>query len=196
LLLGMLGHAEATSRALLVGVGRYKSPMVRTLEGPVADVQALSAILVQRWRFAPAHVTILKDDQATRDAVLSALRRLVQASQPGDFLLFYYSGHGTSMQDTEFQLPLPDDTGALVPWDFAMQGTRAQQLDSIIVGRRDVRPLLEQADQKGVAFLMITDACFSGYASRSAPLTCPGVLSAHLTSAHERQLSLKAPARG
>ena len=114
-------------RALLVGVGKYQSTNVDQLKGPVNDIQSLREVLVERWGFRSNDIITLADEHAKRAAVLKELNRLRATSQPGDFVLFYFSGHGTRVEDDGLRLPLPDCTGALVPWDFAGGGTRVTE---------------------------------------------------------------------
>jgi hypothetical protein len=41
----------------------------------------------------------VQDQQATRDGILDALRKLVSESQPGDVVVIHYSGHGDRLTD-------------------------------------------------------------------------------------------------
>ena len=158
--------AEAVKRALLVGVGNYVDSRL-DLQGPPHDVASLQAALVQHGGFATEDITVLLDGEATRQRILGALEALGKASQSGDFALIYLSGHGTSAFDPSLLLPLPHHSGAFVPVDFAASGTQAEQLDSLVIGARDLRPLLQAIDDRQVRGLILIDSCYSQYASRA-----------------------------
>lgn len=160
--------AEAVKRALLVGVGNYADSRVPDLQGPPHDVAALLSALVQHGGFNAENITLLLDSAATKWRILQELRRMGEASQAGDFLLVYLSGHGTSAFNPALMLPLPHHTGAFVPVDFAASGSPAQQLNSLIRGDFDLRPLLQAIDDKEVRGLILIDSCYAQYSSRAA----------------------------
>jgi len=163
--------AGAENHALLIGIGRYRQ---RTLQGPPFDVAALAAILKARYGFSAANIHTLVNEQADRSGILDEIQLLTRRTSPGDRVFIYFSGHGTSRRDDILALPLPHATGALVPADF--NGTPDQPveqlLSQLIIGRRDLRPTLEQLDQDRQV-LMIFDTCFSGNTVRAigAPQT-------------------------
>lgn len=171
-LLAATSAASAERHALLIGIGHY--PQLYDLEGPRNDVEALAEELVANWGFAPEHVHRLLDSEATKSGILDALDRLLADTEPGDHVLVYYSGHGTSAFDGE---PLPagegllgEWTGALMPYDYAARLTSnpspAQWLDGLIVGRRDLEPRLLKLDRDRDV-LVIFDTSFSGRTVRS-----------------------------
>ena len=160
--------AEAVKRALLIGVGNYADSLVPDLQGPPHDVASLRVALMEHGGFNEENITVLLDDQATRSRIIRAIEALGKASQPGDFVLIYLSGHGTSAFNPSLLLPLPHHTGAFVPVDFAISGTQAEQLGSLVIGARDLRPLLEAIDAKQVRGLILVDSCYSQYTSRAA----------------------------
>lgn len=159
-LLALVPDAVAGNVALLVGINRYQS--VNALEGAVNDVNDLRAVLVERWGFAADDIVTLVDVQATRAAILHELDRLETRSRPGDLVLIYYSGHGTSGQDRDFGLPLPYASGALVPVDFTADDSRERMVSRLLVGRTDLRPRIEALDRGGRRVLAFIDACYSG----------------------------------
>ena len=160
-------YAVAAERhALLIGISNYQ--YIRSLEGPRYDARALREALVEEWDFDPKNVEMLLDQEATRDRIQVALHALIDRTHPGDYVLIFFSGHGTSRLDVRSPWPLPDGTGALIPADFTADGSLEDQTRRLIVGRRDIRPVLEELDQKGRRVFVIVDSCFSGNAVRSA----------------------------
>ncbi len=159
----------AKNVALLIGVGDYQSPLIKDLKGPPHDVAALQKVLVDRWGFAAKDVHTLIDRTASKRAILSQIEQLQERSTPGDQVLIYFSGHGTSPRDSvveKARLPIPYGSGAIIPWDGVSKGTAKQIADSMIIGRTDVLPRLERLDQSGRNLLVIYDSCFSGNAVR------------------------------
>ena len=154
-------------RALLVGVGEYADAGLRLL-GPPHDVAALRERLIDNLGFPPDQVRTLVDGQATHANILRALARLRDASRRGDFVLIYLSGHGTSAFDAAARdLALPSGTGAFVPHDYKARGGAGEKLASLVVGFRDVRPILTAMDAAGVSGVVIVDSCYAERTSRS-----------------------------
>jgi hypothetical protein len=161
-LLPASSHAE--NHALLIGIGNYQQ---RTLEGPAYDVAALTTMLIRHYDFKRKNVRTLVNQEAAKFRILSEMQRLVHISRPGDRVFIYYSGHGTSRRDELLSLPLPHASGALVPADFKWDSNQSieTQVSRLIVGKRDLRPILAQLDQDRQV-LVVFDTCFSGNAVR------------------------------
>ena len=79
--------------AVLVGVDRYQDRAIgRDLSGCRNDAVEMAEILRRKYRFAPA---TLIDHEATKQAVMDALRRAAEKAGPGDQVLFFFSGYGS-----------------------------------------------------------------------------------------------------
>jgi len=159
---------RAAKHALLIGVGDYPYlPPSKSLEGPPHDVETLAGLLRTGQGFPADHIVSLVDEQATRKAILSAMERLTDRVETGDLVLIYFSGHGTSSHEYK---PWGFDayTGALLPYDFKMSENVEEMIGGLIVGRRDIRPILERLDRKSPRVLAIFDACYSGFTIRSS----------------------------
>ncbi len=157
--------ANAANHALLIGIGTYQT---RVLEGPPHDVAALEAILASRYDFKTANIHTLVNEEAGRGRILSAMKQLIHGSRPGDRIFIYFSGHGTSRRDNLMALPLPHASGALVPADFNPDPGQSieDMMAQLIVGRRDLRPMLEQLDRDRQV-LLVFDTCFAGNTVRA-----------------------------
>ena len=93
------------------------------LQGCINDAHCMRHLLCTRFAFPPQAITMLTDDASwpgawpTRAKMLWHMQALVAGLQPGDSLVFHFSGHG---------LQVPDRTGdeddgmneALAPCDF------------------------------------------------------------------------------
>jgi hypothetical protein len=108
-----LSDSAAAQRALLVGVSELvNQPQPLWLQAPRNDVILMRDTLL-RQGFAAADISVLADGVAGAplpDAALihEALARLLKASQSGDFVMLYFSGHGTRMRDTAKLYQEPD----------------------------------------------------------------------------------------
>jgi Caspase domain/Domain of unknown function (DUF4384) len=160
--------ANARNVALLVGVGQFRDPALQTeqLLGTAADVDAVQKTLTDRWRFAPGDVHVLRDQDATRARILAEIAALNSRSAAGDTVVIYFSGHGTSANDNNNAYDLPYATGAWVPYDLDYS-TNTSISRTLIVGRRDLLPLLKQLDDGGRWVVVVSDSCYSGQVVRS-----------------------------
>lgn len=160
------GPAVAVTRyALLIGVSSY--PMA-SLEGPINDVAAMKNVLVSKWSFPVENITILLDKTGTKKNILQEIERLNQATQKGDELFVYFSGHGTSAEDRDLNFPLPTTSGAFIPYDVREAKDLRQAVEHLVIGKTDLRPLLTKLDKGGRHVFVAIDACYSGNAVRGA----------------------------
>jgi uncharacterized caspase-like protein len=156
--------AEARRVALLVGISQYRVADIRKLPGAVNDVSAMRRVLTQRWGFADTDIQPLTDAQATRSNILAELDALQKRTGPGDELLIYFSGHGTSALDLDAtELPVPHGSGAFMTHDFDPGHPGA---DGLIIGRTDLVPRLTALEAGGRRLWVVMDSCFSGQGVR------------------------------
>lgn len=151
--------------ALLIGISEYQSPAIDRLEGPAHDLVTLKRTLLRDWQFDSDRVSTLLNHQATKANIMQSLNDVLERSNSGDYVLFYFSGHGTSAYDPEKLWPMPYDTGAVVPYDALMNAQR--KVDRVISGRQDIRPVFKQLDDRGVNVLAILDTCYSEHGTRT-----------------------------
>ena len=157
--------AAGTKRAVLIGINDYKAKAVPSLFGSVNDVAAVKQILLTRWGFSPENIQTLTDKEATRAAILNALRQIVRESGPEDTVVVHYSGHGSQVQD----LNGDEEDGldeTLVPYDGRTPGVTDivdDELDQIFSGLR------------AKSVLIVLDSCHSGTATRSVEFRARGV---------------------
>lgn len=104
---------HAVQRALLVGVSELvNQPPALWLQAPRNDVILMRDTLLKQG-FSATDMTLLADGvagAALPEAALvhAALTRMLQASQAGDFVLLYFSGHGTRFKDAAKPYQEPD----------------------------------------------------------------------------------------
>ncbi|RCK80308.1 MAG: Metacaspase [Candidatus Ozemobacter sibiricus] len=151
-------EAARPKKALLVGIGNYPHPPSRLL-GPVADCRAIQTILrSDRFGFKPEDIRTLFDEQATYENILRGIaEHLIRGTGPGDLAVFYYSGHGTYITDTNQDEPDGRDE-ALCPYDLQPTGEN-YLIDDLL--RRYFRLLHDRE------LVVILDCCHSGSTHRA-----------------------------
>ena len=123
--------------------------------------QLQGGIVARARRFAAfageAHVTVLRNSEASKSRVLEELQAIARRAQPEDSVVVFFSGHGTGDGARYY----------LLPHDFGYAGPRAgsdeRARDAIrthAISDEDLERALESL-QAGVAAIII-DACESG----------------------------------
>jgi hypothetical protein len=182
--------AAAKNVALLIGVGALKDPELKEHEllGPPIDVVSVKQTLTGQWGFAPADVHTLLDQQATHDAILGEISALEQRSAPGDTLLIYFSGHGTSANADGNSFDLPYATGAWIPYDLNSD-TLESAKRTLVIGHRDLLPRLKHLDEAGRFVVVVSDSCYSGQVVRAFGLK-RGAAQTRYLALHTRDLGV------
>lgn len=162
LLISKLAIAE--NHALIIGIGKYP---FQPLEGPKYDAIAIKEVLNKKWGFKEKNISTLIDSEATRKNILLSIDNLYDKTSSGDNIFIYYSGHGTSIYDNTIKAPLPETSGALIPYDVAGLKTKQELLDKLIIGRNDLRPRFSKLDMHGRHLFIAIDACYSGNTIRN-----------------------------
>ena len=87
------GYAEATDKALLIGVGDYQLENAR-LAGISIDIAAMRTAAVQMG-FNPSNILVLEDEQATLSTIrLAVERHLIRAAEPHGRVINYFEEVG------------------------------------------------------------------------------------------------------
>ncbi|MCI0752045.1 MAG: caspase family protein [Flammeovirgaceae bacterium] len=84
--------ATAKNHLLVIGINNYT--YWPKLNNAVKDATDIASILMGRYNFEFANVTVLKDEQATRSNIYNSLRSLIEKISQNDNLVVYFSGHG------------------------------------------------------------------------------------------------------
>jgi uncharacterized caspase-like protein len=112
--------ARSGRHALLVGVEKQAASALPYAVGAEQDVLALRAAIETRYDFAPGDITVLVNEQATRQAIGDAVRALVERAREGAALLFFAGNGSTEM-----------DRPTLLPYDARIAGTRDITFDDL-----------------------------------------------------------------
>jgi hypothetical protein len=148
--------------ALLVAINDYPSP-VPGLRGCVNDIDAAEEYLrnrinAERFRL---HVLTLKDEAATRGAVIAGFREHLCNAAREDHVLFYFSGHGSQeVSPPEFWNVEPDRLDeTLVCWD-------SRTASGWDLADKELAKLISEVAARGPQISVVLDSCHSGSGTR------------------------------
>jgi hypothetical protein len=149
-----------TIHALLVGIDRYPAP-VPGLSGCVNDVEAFATFLRARAAGVDPRIRLLRDEEATREAIIAGFRSHLAQAKPGDVAVFYYAGHGSQEQaPPEFWQLEPDKLDeTLVCHDSRRPG-------SWDLADKELARLIDEVAATGAHVVVILDCCHSGSGTR------------------------------
>ncbi|XP_073282336.1 metacaspase-1-like isoform X2 [Primulina huaijiensis] len=148
--------AYLRKKAVIVGISyRYSR---HELKGTINDAKCMKYLLIHRFKFPESSILMLTEEEMdpykipTKHNIRMAMFWLVQGCQPGDSLVFHYSGHGSQKRNyTGDEVDGFDET--LCPLDFETHGMIVDdEINATIV-----RPL-----PSGVKLHAIIDSCHSG----------------------------------
>jgi hypothetical protein len=168
-LIHTLIFAPPQVRVLLVGAGRYdalltpnQDPLKAKLCGDT-DVKILQHVFETKLGVPSANIKVLTDPQiVSKDSILKAVKQhLIDPSNPGDCLVFWWSGHGTKVNIEGETKTLQ----AIVPSVLAKRGDQIES-KSLLLGR-ELQSAFSPAASKGVDdCVVVFDSCYSGNAFR------------------------------
>jgi len=139
--------------ALVIGISHFKDGSMN-LKYPAKDASDFAEYLVKNAHFAPDHVKLITDEQATRTRILTEIadKWLPRVARPNDLVVIYISSHGSpSQMDNE-------GMNYLVAHD-----TDKEQLFATGLSLQNLSDMVKErvhADR----IVLILDACHSGSA--------------------------------
>jgi hypothetical protein len=143
------------NKALLVGINAYKN---KPLKGCVNDVTDMGKFLVEHYGFKESELKFVLDSDATCDNIKTGLKWLVSDNQPGDRLVFHYSGHGSQVPTFDLRNE-PDGMDEIIcPVD---QNWRS----SSYIRDKDFNKIFSTIPPD-VYFVWLSDSCHSGDLTR------------------------------
>ncbi len=154
--------------ALLIGINEYHpNSGVTPLDGCVNDVKAVESFLKKHYDdLLPSRgIKKLLNEKATRTNIIKAFQsHLIKKAQPGDTVLFHYSGHGSFNESLDL---FKQFDGAV---DGKVQDETFVCYDSRLEGHYDLADkeiaVLLSRINKGVDIVAIADSCHSGSITR------------------------------
>jgi len=135
----------------ILGIGINDYEVCPKLNNAVKDVQDFIHLMTQSFDFKSENVTVLFDEEATRDNILQTLDDLASKLTDTDNLIIYFSGHGEYKKS--------QNNGYWIP-------VNAEQKHSQYISNSDIKDHLNVI--KAHHIFLISDACFSGSLFRSS----------------------------
>ena len=135
-------------KAICIGINNYPG-MFNDLKGCVNDANDWAELLTE-FGF---DVSVLLDEQGTRENIKAALRDLVSSLSLGDYGVFTYSGHGTYNRDSS-----GDESDS---YDEALYVYDGILLDD------ELREILDDLNAQA-SLVFVSDSCYSGTVTRVA----------------------------
>nr|GLL21020.1 metacaspase-1-like [Ipomoea trifida] len=150
------GQPHGRKRAVIVGISYRNSR--HELKGCLNDAKCMRFLLVNRFKFPPDSILMLTEEETdpyripTKHNIRMAMHWLVVGCQPGDSLVFHYSGHGSQQRNYNGdEVDGYDET--LCPLDFETQG---------MIVDDEINATLVRPIPRGAKLHAIIDACHSG----------------------------------
>ncbi|MEM9266003.1 MAG: caspase family protein [Cyanobacteria bacterium P01_F01_bin.13] len=158
-----LAQPTARKRALLVGINKYPdSQRFLNLYGCATDAEMQRQLLIHRFGFNPSDIVVVSDDsdlKPTRDNILTAFEdHLIKPTQPGDVVVFHFSGHGSRVIDPD-PISADDLNSTFVPGDIDGD---TDTVDDIM--GRTLFLLMSALDTDNVTAVL--DSCYAGGGTR------------------------------
>jgi hypothetical protein len=147
--------------ALLVGINTYQY-LQPDLNGAVNDVTSMQSTLTSStYGFKSGDIHVLEDANASYANIIHEFEtHLIAQAQPGDIIVFQFSGHGSQLPDKN------DPSGydnAIVPYDSRDPGNKVHDITD-----KELNGLFRQLSAKTKNITAILDSCFSGTGLRAA----------------------------
>src|SRR5262245_17132597 len=141
-----------------MGVDVYARPDIPNLGGCVNDVALVRRILKQYFGVPNEDLRVVVNERATRTNIMHRLTHAVREAEPGDIVVFYFSGHGSQIRDRDGDELTDSLDEVICPYDMDWdRGTYIldDDLDALFAG---IPP--------GVILEAFFDCCFWGSSSR------------------------------
>lgn len=143
------------TRAIVIGVSKYPQSSLQPLEFADDDAYLFSKYLSTLNNVS---MDILVDSNTSQPpGILFTLDRLIRESKADDRIIFFFAGHGDIQSDyyKDGALMLYDaDVSSKYPLGPWTKG---------IISLKTISSYAQKANEKGVEFILIIDACKAGY---------------------------------
>ncbi len=141
---------EMVCHIMAVGINQYKNPQL-TLSYAKDDAQAFVRNIEEKGQalFSKINVHALYDANATKQAILDTLQKIVAKASSHDVFIFYYAGHG-SMVDNKFYFIPTDCIRLFDQSSLNLYGIEATEIQEKF---KNIKALKQ---------MIIMDACQSG----------------------------------
>lgn len=142
-------------RAILFGINDYQG--ISDLRGCKNDVKNVAKLLEQTYGFEQGNIKSWFDQDVVRAKIDEQFDWLVDGAQPGDRLVFHFSGHGSFVESQDSDEALDE---LICLWDMDWDNPSTYLIDD------DLGELTRKAPS-GARLTVILDACHSGTGTRT-----------------------------
>ena len=139
------------SWALIIGIDKYQN--VQKLNYAVDDAEAIKEILEDSFHFPSDNISILINEEATKQNILKSFSEITKNAKANDRVLVFFAGHGETMD-----LPGGGEKGYLIP----VEGD-AEELYLTSIPMDELREIALMSEAKHMLYLV--DACYGGIAA-------------------------------
>lgn len=172
LICGPLCTQTPAARALLIGLSLYAPDSGWESINGANDVEILKKTLLSQ-QFQENNVATLTNEAATGKNVRGQMKRLLDQTRPGDFILFHFSGHGQQIPDTDGDEKVDRLDESFVLYDAYRGKTGAYRGENHLTDD-ELGMWLDAVRKKAGAngyVLVLLDACHSGSGFRASGKT-------------------------
>lgn len=145
----MYEPSYSASRALIVGINKYQN--VNPLNYARQDAESVAEILVRKYGFEAANLTLLLDEEATKQRIIMSFLSYISGKVgSNDRIFIFFAGHGHTL------LGRRGEVGFLVPVDGSVED------HSTLIRWDELTRNADLIHAKHILFIM--DACYGGLA--------------------------------
>lgn len=159
--------------ALIVAVGQYPESSGWPAIASINDIKYVKGALINKG-FKEKDIDTLKNNKATKAAILKAMDNLAKKSAANDIVVIHFSCHGQQIQDQATEAEGKDEADgfdeAIIPVDAeamynptGYDGSKHLRDDDLAVKFKAIRNKIKPNG----TLLVLIDACHSGTASRA-----------------------------
>jgi len=142
-------------RALLIGINDYKS--FNDLRGCINDLKSVRKVLMNYLGFEAEDIRVVVDARATKKNILDRINWLVETSQPGDYLVLHFSGHGSQIRDRDGDELVDQLDEIICPYDM--------DWDGVFITDDELHCIFKEL-KDDVHLEVVLDCCHSGTGTR------------------------------
>ncbi|MEX6686549.1 caspase family protein [Danxiaibacter flavus] len=172
------GPAKGERYMFCVGVNNYlanvnyatcqicKDRGIKNLNGCLNDVDTISKLFIKYYDFLPGNVTIFRDQEASRTAIMQKFNQLLAKCRKGDYFVFFYSGHGSYEYESANDNQLRTGKGyrnTILSADITQPGISD-------INSAELNKIFSAFTDKGVVLTVITDCCHSATNTRGSTI--------------------------
>lgn len=164
--------AQGGKHALIIAVGDYQPETGWKAISSKNDVLLIQSALIAQG-FEESKITVILDEKATKNGIITAFENLLNTVQKGDAVVVHYSGHGQQITDDNGD-EIDGYDEAMVPYDaFAHFKKGVYEGENHIRDDKigEILTALRQKVGPDGSVMLIMDSCHSGTASRGLAKT-------------------------